>query len=126
MSTRISRGRARVRRLPLSVRMLMFSALLVLAAQAPGPAPSGDLVAQACNPASLNEIVCENQLAGAPDTEWDITGAGSPDIQGFATDMSVNKGDEIQFKVRSNAAFTMKIYRLGWYGGMGARLVATL
>src|SRR5688500_12357869 len=33
-----------------------------------------------------NEIVIENQKPGSPRSEWDVVGAGDPDIQGFATD----------------------------------------
>ena len=39
-----------------------------------------------------NPIVLENQLTGNPQSEWDVTGSGDPTIQGFATDISVNKG----------------------------------
>src|SRR4029077_10325504 len=45
----------------------------------------------------------------------------------FATDISVNKGGSISFKVTTTAAaFSMNIYRLGYYQGNGARKVATI
>ena len=50
-----------------------------------------------------NAIVVENNLPGKPPSEWDIDGAGDPSIQGFATDISVNKGGTIQFKIKTNA-----------------------
>lgn len=77
------------------------------------------------NPA--NPIVAENCLAGSPATEWDVSGAGEATIQGFATDISVNRGSTIQFKVKTDASnYKLDIYRLGYYGGMGARKVATV
>uniref|UniRef100_A0A832I353 DUF4082 domain-containing protein n=1 Tax=Eiseniibacteriota bacterium TaxID=2212470 RepID=A0A832I353_UNCEI len=74
-----------------------------------------------------NPIVAENALPGNPASEWEVSGAGDPSIQGFATDISVNRGGTIGFKVSTDAAqFEIRIYRLGWYGGDGARLVATI
>ncbi len=75
---------------------------------------------------SQNPIVTENALPGNPPSEWDISGAGDLDIQGFATDISVNKGETIRFKISSVADFTIRIYRLGYYNGDGARLIADL
>ena len=72
-----------------------------------------------------NAIVTENALAGNPSSEWDISGAGDLNMQGFATDISVNKGETIHFKIKSNAAYTIDIYRLGYYNGNGARKVGT-
>lgn len=76
-----------------------------------------------------NAIVTENALPGSPSSEWDILGSGDPTIQGFTTDMSVNKGSTIRFKVMvtgSNRNFITRIYRLGYYQGNGARLVGTI
>ncbi|MFZ0826002.1 MAG: N,N-dimethylformamidase beta subunit family domain-containing protein, partial [Verrucomicrobiia bacterium] len=74
-----------------------------------------------------NPIVTENALPGNPSTQWDISGAGDSTIQGFATDISVNQGGTIHFKIQSTAsAYQIKIYRLGYYQGNGARLVATV
>ena len=73
-----------------------------------------------------NPIVAENCLAGNPASEWDISGSGDPSIQGFATDISVNRGTTVSFKVNTNAtAYRFDIYRMGYYGGLGARKVAT-
>src|SRR5205823_437898 len=68
-----------------------------------------------------------NSKPGNPDSEWDIIGAGDPSIQGFATDISVNKGETVHFKVNTDAAaYQLDIYRMGYYGGNGARKVASL
>ncbi len=77
--------------------------------------------------APANAIVAENCLTGNPSSEWDIAGAGDPTIQGFATDISVNRGSTVSFKVSTNATnYRFDIYRLGYYGGLGARKVATV
>ncbi len=74
-----------------------------------------------------NPIVVENCLTGNPASEWDVDGVGDPSIQGFATNISVNRGSPISFKVDTNAsAYRFDIYRLGYYGGMGARKIATV
>ena len=74
-----------------------------------------------------NAIVAENCLAGNPASEWDISGVGDPSIQGFATDISVNRGSTVSFKVDTTAAnYRFDIYRMGYYGGLGARKVATV
>jgi hypothetical protein len=78
---------------------------------------------------STNPIVVENCLPGNPASEWDIGAntAGDLTIQGFATDISVNVGGTAAFKIKTDAkAYTINIYRLGYYSGMGARKVATI
>ncbi len=78
-------------------------------------------------PASGNAIVQENAKPGSPRSEWDISGAGSSNIEGFAADMSVNRGATIDFKIRTNSTdYRIDIYRLGYYGGSGARKIATI
>lgn len=73
-----------------------------------------------------NPIITENALVGNLPTEWDVVGAGDLTIQGFATDISVNKGQTIVFKINTDAsAYTINIYRLGYYNGRGARLQGT-
>lgn len=77
---------------------------------------------------ATNPIVAENLLPGSPPSEWQVSGAGDTTLQGFATDISVNEGQTISFKIddTSNAPYHIDIYRLGYYGGMGARKVATI
>ncbi len=75
--------------------------------------------------AQSNPIVVENEKTGNPSSQWDINGSGDSSIQGFATDISVNRGQTIRFKIKTNATnYRLDIYRLGYYGGFGARLVA--
>jgi hypothetical protein len=64
--------------------------------------------------------VQENAQTGSASSEWDVSGAGDPSIQGFATDISVNKGETVSFKVKTDSSnYRIDIYRLGYYGGAG-------
>jgi PKD repeat protein len=81
--------------------------------------------------APANQVIAENCRPGNPASEWQVSGAGDPALQGFTTDLSVNRGGLVQFKVDVDLPgtpppFRIDIYRLGWYGGDGARKVTTL
>ena len=73
-----------------------------------------------------NPIPAENQLPGT--TLWQVT-KGSDDtnkqIKGYASATSVNKGGSIALRVSVNPAqtFVIDIYRMGWYQGLGGRLL---
>ena len=74
--------------------------------------------------AGSNPIVCENSKQGTDPSVWDIDDAGDPTIQGFSTDISVNVGSRVDFKIDTTAAnYTIDIYRTGWYQGLGARFI---
>ncbi len=77
---------------------------------------------------SQNPIVTENALAGNPSAQWDINPAASTTIEGFATDISVNRGETVRFKIKATvgAQYRIDIYRLGYYQGNGARLITSL
>jgi hypothetical protein len=80
-----------------------------------------------CTPPMANDIVCENSKPGSDASNWDISGAGDSTIQGFATDISVSQGQTISFKINTNAtAYAVTIFRLGYYGGTGARQIASV
>jgi hypothetical protein len=87
----------------------------------PAPPP-----ATSCQ-APSNPVVAENCRAGSPREEWDVYNAGDPNIQGFATDASVNVGETVAFKIKTHSVrYRIDIYRMGWYGGLGARHVQTI
>jgi hypothetical protein len=72
-------------------------------------------------------VACENTLTGHPASEWDVVGAGDANIQGYAADISYDQGQTVSFKVDTDATdYRLDIYRMGYYGGMGARRVATV
>ena len=68
--------------------------------------------------------VVENQKPGTPD--WDLTDpAEAREIEGYASKTSVNGGESIDLFVHTTAArYTIEVFRMGWYGGAGARRVA--
>lgn len=77
--------------------------------------------------APANKIVAENCRPGSPSTEWDVNGTGDETIQGFAADISYNVGERARFKISTDSAkYRVDIYRTGYYGGLGARLITTV
>jgi Domain of unknown function (DUF4082)/Fibronectin type III domain/Bacterial Ig domain len=93
---------------------------LVLAPVTPALAEE-DKCAEASNP-----IVCENALPGDPMSNWQVNGVGNPEIEGYATAMSVNAGQTESFKIETSlSSYHIEILRLGYYGGDGARLVSS-
>ncbi|WP_240197266.1 N,N-dimethylformamidase beta subunit family domain-containing protein [Nonomuraea lactucae] len=108
------------------VTMVALTVMLGVTAWLPGGEAAGAARArQNCPPASV--ICLENELPGSPPSEWDIPGAGSTNIQGYATDMSVNKGDTIEFKVTTDSTdYRLDIYRIGYYSGLGARFITSV
>ncbi len=78
-----------------------------------------------------NPITIENQKPGT--NSWTLQGSKRSsdkinEIKGYADKVSVQKGEKIDFKVTVNPAqnFTMEIYRLGWYSGLGGRHMLTI
>src|SRR5689334_8131302 len=111
-----------MRRSALSRGLLLAILLVSLAALFGGRAGSRVNAAD-----TLNPIQIENQKPGTPG--WDDFASSSQQdlINGFASQISVNHGDPIDFYVTTTApSFTINIFRMGWYGGVGARLVASL
>jgi hypothetical protein len=109
---------------------IRITAILCAFAAVSGAGHRAALTAQAqdpCGPATYHAIACENSKPGTPPREWDVNGRGSSNIQGYATEISVNKGETVHFKISTtHAAYTLHIYRIGYYGGNGARKIATV
>src|SRR3989442_9345677 len=82
------------------VRLLIaVTAALVLTGRGSGRVA---VLAQGAGCASpANAIVAENCQAGA--TDWVITGAGDSTIQGFASNISINTGGTVDFKIKTDA-----------------------
>jgi Domain of unknown function (DUF4082)/Bacterial Ig domain len=89
--------------------------------------------------ATLTPIVAENALPGTASSEWDLNGAGQFSgfglhrigvehyLEGFAHNISVNRGGTIDFKINTDCRdYRVDIYRLGYYGGSGARRLGTI
>ena len=82
------------------------------------------LVLAAPSPASAaNPIQTENALPGT--TAWYVTQAPPPSIEGYTSQTSVLPGESVQLHVSTSPAarYRIEVYRLGWYGGAGGRLV---
>ena len=98
---------------------IAFSGTLIAGAAPAAAAP--------CDAPIANEIACENTKPGNPASEWDVSGAGTASIQGYATSIGVDQGQTVSFKVDTPASdYRIDIYRMGYYGGQGARKVATV
>ena len=74
------------------------------------------LLAQSANP-----IQIENQNPGS--TGWLLNNvANNNEIEGYASLTSVNAGGQVSFFVNTiDPQYTLTIYRLGYYGGLGGR-----
>ena len=92
--------------------------------------------------AATNPIITENAKAGT--TAWqspelsvfqasrangaglEQTGAGAV-ISGYAGATSVNKGQSIDLHISTTRpTYRIEVYRMGWYGGTGARLITSI
>ena len=80
----------------LSIRLMLLAAAAFVLAGRTGVGPFVQ--------AQVNLIAQENNQAGSPASEWDVNGAGDESIQGFATDISVNTGQTVQFKIKTVSA----------------------
>jgi hypothetical protein len=83
--------------------------------------PAGTPAAQA-GPAG-SWVAVENRRPGT--AGWRITRLGAPEaIQGWADQASAATGERVRLYVSTTAPrFQVEAYRMGWYGGRGARLV---
>ncbi|TKT88958.1 N,N-dimethylformamidase beta subunit family domain-containing protein [Dyadobacter frigoris] len=80
-----------------------------------------------------NPIIVENKKKGS--TDWQLTRV-RPDqdhhrtslIEGYCSKQSINAGDQLDIMVSADPAqaYKIDIYRTGYYGGAGARLVKTI
>jgi hypothetical protein len=105
----------RLKLLSLPIALVLVGGLLAITHATPARA------------ACANPIVCENQLPGSPPSAWQVSAGEGTTIQGFADPFSVNVGGSINFKITSPAAsYKIDIYRMGYYGGDGARFITSL
>lgn len=73
------------------------------------------------------DIVAENALAGTYTYGEMVPGGGYGDVSvaGFARKISYNVGETAEFCITGSPS-SVQIFRVGWYGGMGFRRVATV
>jgi hypothetical protein len=72
---------------------------------------------------TTNPIVLENAKPG--NSNWGLSNpALNREIEGYAGSTSLNKGSSLRvFVSTAEPTFTYEVYRLGWYGGLGGRLM---
>ncbi len=94
----------------------------------------GMLFAPAAGAARENPVTRENRRQGA--ANWQLTrvrlgktgGFRSPHIEGYCSHQSIEAGETltIHCSARPAASFHIEIFRMGYYGGAGARLMTRL
>jgi hypothetical protein len=74
----------------------------------------------------LNPVQLENAQPGT--AGWRVPRAPDHAIEGYASEVSVAPGGSLDLHVATApaASYRVELYRLGWYGGAGGRLVACL
>jgi hypothetical protein len=83
-------------------------------ASSPAPTPAS----------SAAPVVAENRLPGTTSWRQQVSEIA---IAGYADAASVNVGQRIRFAVSTTSSqYRLDIYRLGWYGGAGARLMRSV
>jgi hypothetical protein len=104
------------------LRLSLAAGLLVVSGLGLGLAT--DRPASASQAAASNPIQRENALPGTPG--WRLPRAPAGAIEGYASQVSVIPGDELDLHVSAGSPtrYRVAVYRIGWYGGSGARLVA--
>jgi len=92
--------------------VVRFALMMFVAGQFAGSAAARSLIQQ------------ENAKEGA--TDWVLTNpAKNREIEGYASLTSVNRGDALSLYVNTSAPlYEIDLFRLGWYGGKGARRMA--
>lgn len=104
----------------ITMSVLSLNLLSPSQSQATCAIPLNPIDAENCNPGSTGWLLDLNTMAVSDDVNGQI--------QGYASSVSVNKGNNINFHISVNPsqAYNIEIYRLGWYGGKGGRLMQTV
>ena len=73
-----------------------------------------------------NPITDENAKAGT--SGWEVTHVDAGLIDGYSDKTSIAPGESMTFHVSTtpSASYRIRIFRLGWYNGTGARLIGCL
>jgi hypothetical protein len=89
----------------------------------PSRPPVADAVLASSTAPVAPWIVDENRKSGTGD--WALAKTGKPrDIEGYADHVSAQRGDSVQLMVSTTApSFRVEAYRMGFYAGLGGRLV---
>ncbi len=105
---------------PTAVRLSILVALLVSTSLSFSTASGASSIRRSSN---LNPIQRENELPGTASWRLKVLSYHG-EIQGYASSPSVEPGHGISFSVSTTGdSFVANVYRMGWYGGKGARLM---
>jgi hypothetical protein len=79
-------------------------------------------------PSEFNPVQRENAKSLGVSGDWQIAKetnyAAHHEIEGYASATSVTHGETIKFYVNTiDPTYTLDVYRMGWYGGAGGRLM---
>ena len=101
--------------------LLVAAPALLLAMATAGCTRSDPVTAAPPTPAASWTVKAENAKPGS--TDWHLTNpAKDREIEGYASETSVNRGEGISIYVNTaEPSYTMQFFRMGWYGGAGAR-----
>jgi N,N-dimethylformamidase beta subunit-like protein/Big-like domain-containing protein len=92
-----------------------------------GPSPTVRATPRARACEAGNAVVLENCFPGDPGWTLGSPGrAADGGIEGFATATSIARGGSVDLKVASGGPYRIEVYRSGWYGGAGARLISVV
>ena len=119
------RQRARCRRRMMGIVLIGLLVVTLPPVKTMPAAHDADVASATMRPAADNPIVLENQQPGSGDWFWTKMGDDATgQIKGYASATSVKQNENITFHVTVNPAqtYTIDFYRMGWYGGLGARL----
>src|SRR5438045_8741171 len=74
-----------------------------------------------------NPIPAENQLQGDPSWNRGFSNPWAAQIEAYANRVSAKAGETVNLMVRSDRGCQLSwtLYRIGWYGGAGARSLAS-
>ena len=112
---------------------MLFEIVMIVSLVSCNPWPGGNndkqTHPQVTEIPTSNAITLENALPGT--SNWEIPdGKGaSTQIQAYASATSVLPGQTLTFYAstqKEGTPYSIEIYRLGWYGGSGGRLMASI
>ena len=85
---------------------------------------SGTSLSLPATSAAANPVQRENSRPGTPG--WEIPANAGTVITGYASETSVTPGQSFQLHVAAppGSRYRVFVYRLGWYQGIGGRLIA--
>ncbi|MCS6319039.1 MAG: hypothetical protein H8K05_14945 [Nitrospira sp.] len=93
--------------------MVAFAGFLLAAIGETASPPASD---------AASPISQENARPG--DADWVLTDPADHEVEGYASATSIQRGENLHLYIHStDPRVTVAIYRMGWYGGSGARLV---